>query len=212
MARNEVSFRLLSFSTGLSPAHLCRVASGERRASTASALLIAKALGVAPEESCGPGRSERPSRLCTEVDNPVTADASPGDVADTPQPIATMSKTNDRGLEFTVERFMRSAKSSGLMPDCGLRRHCCRFPSRPIPDGYIEGLVSRLRKAGCNEGAVARWVATVKRKLHRRAITRGRSMRLGGWRSREMLDRYGASAAVGRALASHRRFSFGDRL
>ena len=137
MARNEVRFRLLSFSTGLSPAHLCRVASGERRASTASALLIAKALGVAPE-SCGPGRSERPSRLCTEVDNPVTADASPGDVADTPAADSD-DATNDRGFEFTVERFMRSAKSSGLMPDCGSDVIAAASLLARSRDGYIEG-------------------------------------------------------------------------
>jgi hypothetical protein len=37
-------------------------------------------------------------------------------------------------------------------------------------------------------------------------------MRLAGWRSREMLARYGASAADQRAHEAHRRMRLGDRL
>jgi integrase/recombinase XerC len=40
----------------------------------------------------------------------------------------------------------------------------------------------------------------------------GDLMTLGGWRNRAMLDRYGASAAAGRAAESYRKLSLGDRL
>ena len=37
-------------------------------------------------------------------------------------------------------------------------------------------------------------------------------MRLAGWRSRTMLDRYAASNAANRAREAHERLALGDRL
>jgi hypothetical protein len=37
-------------------------------------------------------------------------------------------------------------------------------------------------------------------------------MRLAGWRSRQMLDRYAKSTAERRAPEAHRRMSLGDRI
>ena len=42
--------------------------------------------------------------------------------------------------------------------------------------------------------------------------TEGDLMSLGGWKSRQMLDRYGRSAAAERARAAHRKLSPADRL
>jgi integrase len=42
--------------------------------------------------------------------------------------------------------------------------------------------------------------------------TEGDLMSVAGWRSRQMLSRYGASAASQRAMEAHRRMALGDRL
>ncbi len=76
--------------------------------------------------------------------------------------------------------------------DAMLKRRAARVGLKGVhPHVFRHSWASAFRAAGGSEGDL---------------------LVLGGWRSRAMLDRYGASAAADRAAESYRRLSLGDRL
>lgn len=79
-------------------------------------------------------------------------------------------------------------------------------------DGIDELLRSLARKAGLSDVHAHRFRHTF---AHRWLASGGQErdlMRLAGWRSSEMLERYGASAADQRAREAHKRMGLGDQL
>lgn len=83
----------------------------------------------------------------------------------------------------------------------------------PLTHWGIEQLIERrCTNAGIPSIHLHQFRHTWARQMRQSGLDRGDLKRMGGWKSDQMVDRYGASVADERARDAHRRRSFGDRL
>lgn len=108
-----------------------------------------------------------------------------------------------------LERYLRlrSRHALAALPTLWLG------PKGPVTTSGIAQIVRRR----CDSAGIARlhphqFRHTAAHHWLAQGNTEGDAMRIFGWRSRQMLNRYGASAADERAREAYRRSGFGDRL
>jgi len=83
---------------------------------------------------------------------------------------------------------------------------------RMHPSGFYQMIESRCREAGIPRVSPHRFRHTFAHKMQAGGANDSDLMYLAGWKTRQMLNRYGASAAAERAIHAHKRLSPGDSL
>ncbi len=108
-----------------------------------------------------------------------------------------------------LDRYLRER---GRRPDGALPWLWLGRKGRLTDSGFLQMVKRRGREAGLGEVHPHQLRHSFAHDWLAQGGQEGELMRLAGWGSRQMLQRYAASAGDERARASHRRMGLGDRL